>query len=104
MSAVDVAIQEVESQRQRALLELESDAGRSYLDEFRAGTFGCHELLDRTRLIADQIEQTLLAHPACLQNQDWYRLAFEAVVALRELYQQVGSAHLATPDPGGERG
>jgi hypothetical protein len=99
MSTVAIALNEAETERKRALHELESESGRSSLDEFRPGTFGCHELLDRTHLIADQIEQALLSHPACLQNQDWYQLAFEASTALHELYQRIGAAHLATPDP-----
>ena len=86
-----VALQNAENQRQRALLELEADSGRSRLDQFSPGTFGCHELLDRTHLIADHIEKALLLHPACLQNQEWYRLAYEASASLHELYQRVGS-------------
>jgi hypothetical protein len=99
MSTLVGALSDAESQRQRALLELETESGRSGLDEFRPGTFGCHELLDRTHQIADLIEKALLTHPACLQNQEWYQLAFEASAAMNELYQRVGAAHLGAPDP-----
>lgn len=95
------SLQDAESQRQQALLDLQSESGRSCLDEFSPGTFGCHELWDRTHLIADLIEKSLLAHPACIQSQEWYQLAYEASAALQELYQRVGAGHLARPEPSG---
>jgi hypothetical protein len=90
--------QDLENQRQRSLQELESESGPSGHEEFRPGTFGCHELLDRTNLLADQVEKVILSHPACLQNRDWYQLAWEASAALRELYQRIGSEHLRLSD------
>ena len=33
-------------------------------------------------------------HPACVQNREWFALAEQAVVALHELYQRIGAAHL----------
>jgi hypothetical protein len=63
-------------------------------EEYRAGSFGCHELLDRTNMVADILEQFILSHPACVQNAEWYALADKAVAALRELYQRVGAEHL----------
>jgi hypothetical protein len=40
------------------------------LEEFLPGTFGCHELLDRTILLAEQVEKSILSHPACIQNRE----------------------------------
>ena len=70
----------------------ESDADR--VEDFKPGSFGCHELLDRTSIAADTLEQFVLSHPACIQNPDWYALADKAVTALRELYQRIGAEHL----------
>jgi hypothetical protein len=94
MSIDTESIQLIESQRQEKLRELESDEGKDCLEEFRPGTFGCHELLDRTILLAEQVERTILSHPACLQNREWFELASEASAALYDLYQRIGSEHL----------
>jgi hypothetical protein len=69
MDRIRESPQEIESQRQERLRELESDEGEDRLEGFRPGTFGCHELLDRTILLAEQVERSLLSHPACIQNQ-----------------------------------
>jgi hypothetical protein len=45
-------------------------------------------------MAGDIVEQYVLSHPACAQNQDWFALADQAVSALRELYQRIGEAHL----------
>jgi hypothetical protein len=67
-----------------------AEHGPDWSDPFKPGSFGCHELLDRTNLLADTLEQFVLSHPACLLNRDWYALADQAVSALRGLYQRVG--------------
>jgi hypothetical protein len=89
---------DLENQRQQSLQEYESQSAPSALEDFRPGTFGSHELLDRTSLLAEQIEHAILSHPSCLQNREWYQLAWEAFAALRELYQRIGSEHLNLPD------
>jgi hypothetical protein len=63
-------------------------------EDYKPGSFGCHELLDRTNLVADNLEEWILSHPACVQNAEWYALADRAVTALRELYQRIGAEHL----------
>jgi hypothetical protein len=63
------------------------------LEAFKPGTFGCHELLDRTSLVADMIERFVLSHPACAQNPNWYALAEQATACLRDLYQRIGAEH-----------
>jgi hypothetical protein len=83
--------QDVEQQRQEAVAEL----GPDWVEQFAPGTFGCHELLDRTLLAAQTVEESVLAHPACAQNPAWYALAEQAVAALNQLYQQIGAADLA---------
>jgi hypothetical protein len=84
----------VESQREQHLRELIAENGQPWLDGYKPGSFGCHELLDRTSLFADALEESILNHPACVQDPDWFAQAEQAVVALRELYQQIGAKHL----------
>src|SRR3954468_10014267 len=85
---------EVERERLRQAAELAAESGEHWAGEFRPGSHGCHELLDRAALLSDLLERHLLSHPACLANPGWYLLAEQAAAALRELYQQVGAEHL----------
>lgn len=71
-----------------------AEHGANWHDQYRPGSFGCHELLDRTNLIADALEQFVLQHPACVQNPEWFALADRATSALRALYQRIGREHL----------
>ncbi len=86
---------DVEQERQEALDELVAEHGREYLDQFKPGSFGCHELLDRASQLARTVEEQVQNHPACLQNPKWYKLAERAVAALNDLYQRVGAEHMA---------
>ena len=85
---------EIEDGRRRRLEELTSEREPDWEVRYQPGSFGCHELLDRTCLLADQIEKTVLTHPSCIRDPDWYALASRAVESLRELYQRVGAVHL----------
>lgn len=85
---------ELELQRQEAIAELAAEHGPDWSDAYKPGSFGCHELLDRTALVEDLLERHLLSHPACIQNPDWYELAERAAAALHDLYQRVGAEHL----------
>jgi hypothetical protein len=85
---------EVEKERTNLIEEFTADRGTRGEDRYRPGTFGCHELLDRTGLLADQIEKNVLSHPSCFQNPEWYALASRAVEVLRDLYQRVGAEHI----------
>ena len=78
--------------------ELIAENGPNWMEQYKPGSFGCHELLDRTSMTADAVEQFVLSHPACLQNAEWFALAEQAATALRELYQRVGAEHLAADD------
>jgi hypothetical protein len=84
---------ETEQERQRAVQEMIAEQGPNWLDAFKPGSFGCHELLDRTSLATDMVERFVLSHPACAQNPSWYALAEQAVNCLQELYQQIGAEH-----------
>jgi len=85
---------EVEEERQRQASELAAESGTGWADDYRPGSYGCHELLDRTSLLADMLERHLLEHPACVANSEWFMLAEQAAAALRKLYQRVGAEHL----------
>lgn len=66
---------------------------------FAPGTYGCHELLDRTSIIANLVSD-LGDHPACVANVSWYAKAWQAQELLNELYQMVGESHLGDQDKG----
>ena len=93
---------EVEQQRQEAVNEMVAEHGANWTRQYAPGTFGCHELLDRTLLAAEVVEQSVLSHPACAQNPEWYALAERAVAALNELYQQIGAEHLSVENDGAQ--
>ena len=95
MNGTLIAETDAELDRQRQIAELVADSGNDWARQFLPGTSGCHELLDRTAMIADMIERHLSSHPACLANLEWHHLAEHAAAALRDLYQRVGAEHLA---------
>jgi hypothetical protein len=84
----------IEKERRKLIGEMTVERGPEWEAQYRPGTFGCHELLDRTSLLADQLEKTVLTHPSCFRDPEWYALAAQAVENLRELYQRVGADHL----------
>ncbi len=88
---------ETESDRRRLLDELDAEYGPEWSRINAPGSFGCHELLDRTNLIGDLVEGSLLNHPACVGNPEWFALASQAVESLRELYQRIGQDHPEAP-------
>lgn len=85
---------DTEQERQQLVMELNAEQGKDWQEQNKPGSFGCHELLDRTSLAAQTVEQNVLSHPACVQNPEWYSLAEQAAAALHELYQLIGAEHL----------
>jgi hypothetical protein len=100
MTVETLNLHEVEEDRQRQARELTEDSGPDWAKEFQPGSAGCHELLDRTALLAEMLERHILSHPACIARSEWYLLAEQAASALRLLYQQVGAEHLGEDKPG----
>ena len=90
---------EAEEYRQELLGEITRE-GESQEEQFRPGTFGCHELLDRLSILVGNLEEHILQHPSCVRNPDWFELAHQAVSVLNDLYQQVGASHLDEDTPG----
>jgi hypothetical protein len=86
---------EIDERRQEYSDQLASDIGSKWADQNAPGSFGCHELLDRTAMLAAQVDELILAHPACVRDAEWFALAQQAAAALSELYQRVGAEHLS---------
>ena len=84
---------DTEQERQRLVDEMVSEHGPDWSEQYKPGTFGCHELLDRASLAAKAVEESVLSHPACALSPEWFALAEQAVSALNELYQRIGEAH-----------
>jgi hypothetical protein len=93
-SMVAVKDNAIEIERQEELKDFLQEQGQQVLEQFKPGTFGCHELLDRTAMVSDSLERFIVSHPACVQNPEWYALARQAAEALHILYQKVGAVHL----------
>ena len=94
MSKRVLKVPNTEQERQQLLDELAADHDPHWATQYKPGSFGCHELLDRTAFAADIVERYLRTHPACVGNREWFALAEQAAAALHELYQRVGAAHL----------
>ena len=62
------------------------------------GSFGCHEALHVSSMLADTVALRLVEHGAVIQRADWYALAARAHEALFDLYQAIGAEHLAIGD------
>jgi hypothetical protein len=99
MSASTVKPPEPEQDRQQRVDELIAEHGSDWAEQYKPGSFGCHELLDRAAMTSDMVDQLILSHPACLQNAEWYALAEQASTALAELYQRVGAEHMGADGP-----
>ena len=70
-----LTVPDTEDERQQLHDELAADHGPDWAAQYAPGSFGCHELLDRTALAADIVERYVRTHPACVQNQEWFALA-----------------------------
>jgi hypothetical protein len=81
-------------ERQRLMNDMITGHGPQWAEHYKSGSFGCHELLDRTSLVADIVGRHVLSRPACVQDRDWFALAEQAVTALREMYERMGETHL----------
>jgi hypothetical protein len=92
MNGSTAEIDEIESARQEYLEEFKAD--EEPCEEFVAGSYGCHELLDRTSVLMSNVDEYILGHPACVNNKEWFALAYKAVDLLNELYQKIGAEHL----------
>lgn len=90
--------EEIERERLERVEDLSDEDGSDWEQEYVPGTFGCHELLDRTMIAFNMVEEMILSHPACVRDPAWYGLAYRAFKALELLYERVGEVHSGTED------
>jgi hypothetical protein len=64
MSAKATKALEREHDRQELLKEFAAGSGSDGTKQYEPGSYGCHELLDRTNLVGDMAEEYVLNHPA----------------------------------------
>ena len=93
--SIELVPSESEVDRQKLLAELHAEQEADWENEYAPGSFGCHELLDRTSLILQTLDSQILNHPACVLNPTWFDLAEEASAALAKMYQLIGEEHLS---------
>jgi len=62
---------------------------------FQPGTFGCHEALHVSHMLAEMVDSYLCSHPAIQANPEWKAQADLAAQTLADLYQAIGAAHLS---------
>ncbi|MDD2878454.1 MAG: hypothetical protein PHZ23_14645 [Acidiphilium sp.] len=60
---------------------------------FVPGSFGCHEALHMSFVLAEMVDRYLVEHPAIAGNEEWLAKATAASDALHGLYQAVGGVH-----------
>jgi hypothetical protein len=85
----------LEVDRKQKLAEAREDPGQGTVEErFGPGSFGYHELLDRTFLLMDNWESFIATHPATLLDPERYRKAREIADAMADFYQFVGRGDL----------
>lgn len=63
--------------------ENESDIQQRFGD----GSFGAHELLDRSNLILEMWESYIKEHPTTIINEEAFELAFEIGEKIADFYQ-----------------
>ena len=62
-------------------------------DNFKPGSFGCHEAMHMASFFADAVDTQLVEHPAVMQKQEWAQLAIKARQALSDLYNRIAASH-----------
>ena len=92
MNTTTTAVDAIESARQEYAEE--NAAEGEPCDQAIPGSYACHALLDRTAMLMTTLERYILEHPACLNNKEWFAMAYKAVDLLNELYQKIGGEHL----------
>jgi hypothetical protein len=60
-------------------------------DNYRPGSFDCHEALHLAYVFADVVDRHLCEHPAIVRNPQWQKVANDAAAALAVLHQLIGA-------------
>lgn len=91
--------EEIEAERQEDLENWQNTTERPAESNFDPGTYGCHEAFHTAWVLLNAVAENLLAHPAIIKDEVWYRHAYKAHDELFRLYQEMGAGHLeAIPD------
>ena len=85
---------ETELLRCQLVEEWNAENSLQQLTTFGVGSFGCHELFDRTFMVASMLDDFVLTHPACINNPEWFALAKQSLDLLYKMYQEIGAVHL----------
>lgn len=80
--------------RQQYLDEMSKDRDPNWRENFKPGTFGCHEALHMASVVGDMVDTQLLSHPAIIANPEWFAKAEAAAKACYDLYQAIGAEHM----------
>ncbi|MCE2663572.1 MAG: hypothetical protein LW716_12820 [Microcystis sp. 53602_E8] len=64
-SMVVVKDNAIEIERQEELKDFLQEQEQQVLEQFKPGTFGCHELLDRTAMVSDSLERFIGLFVTC---------------------------------------
>ncbi len=78
--------------------QLTEESGTWGKAAYQPGSYGCHELLDRTAILANELDGLVVRHPACVLNPEWHSMATRALDILWDLYHLIGDAHLDGED------
>lgn len=62
-------------------------------DNFKPGSYACHEALHMADVILSMIYDHLVDAPAISNNEEWSKLAMNARSAVDKLYQAIASEH-----------
>ncbi len=78
---------------QRAEGRMARPIGPEEAAQHAPGSFGCHEALHMSLVLAELVEARLCDHPAVRLVPEWQVLADRAADALQALYQAIGARH-----------
>ena len=89
---LSLTLDDLEAQRLHQTQELVQKHGSSHeelKERYRSG-YGIHEVMDRSFLLAENIEAYLMEHPGVALDPKMYQLAVLANALLNQLYQEAG--------------
>ncbi len=75
-------------------MTLKKDELSSEKDNYVPGTFGCHEVLHLTNVVAKTFSEEIVGHPAIQNIPEWKEKAYKIEELLYDLYSAIASQHL----------
>jgi len=99
-SVIQSAIKYAEAERmedlQKALETYDSEDEIKRL--FGKNTFGCHEAVDRSFMVAENWEHYVQNHPAILMDPEIYRMSKIVSSMMYEVYNSISTKDIDMPD------